>query len=576
MGRHVAVVWRLGLILLGFAAATLTAAVIHAPGAAAQTSGSSRNPSSSASPVYGGAASAGADRNASSRRPAADADDGAAAYETQAKRRKRSLYDDPEAEFTENEDRARDADSETADNADPLNSASGEPADGEPQAPLDGAPTEDGVIDLSDAQPPDDGTDPTRDTRPSEDVDVFANPPAGHDPLLFQIEDVDPVTDDRRPARLARFEPYDPVGIRVGSFVFLPEIEIGGLTTSNVLNSPVAQSDIAAEIATTSRLVSNWSRHAVELRGTTFTTYHDDFPSEDDRAWGVEARGRLDITRRTNVQAILGHDRTQESRTAIDASTAGERADVTVDRAEVALNHRFNRLSVQLRGSVSDTTYSDTNGTSNADRDTLETRQIARASWEFKPTFSAFAEQELNQREKSALPPDGISRDSAGTRTRVGVDFGANGAILRGTISVGYGQQNPDDSRLRTVEAFLFDANLAWRPSEITSFLLTAQSDIYDTTTTNSGGVVSHRVGLEARHAFRRYLIATAGLTYTVNDYDAVTVRENQLLSYLGAEYYASPELVLFARYQHLNFDSNEVNRDYEADEFRVGVRLRR
>ena len=83
-------------------------------------------------------------------------------------------------------------------------------------------------------------------------------------------------------------------------------------------------------------------------------------------------------------------------------------------------------------------------------------------------------------------------------------------------------------------------------------------------------------MGLEARHAFRRYLIATAGLTYTVNDYDAVTIRENQLLSYLGAEYYASPELVLFARYQHLNFDSNEVNRDYEADEFRIGVRLRR
>ena len=45
MGRHVAVVWRLGLILLGFAAATLTAAVIHVPHAAAQTSGSTRNPS---------------------------------------------------------------------------------------------------------------------------------------------------------------------------------------------------------------------------------------------------------------------------------------------------------------------------------------------------------------------------------------------------------------------------------------------------------------------------------------------------------------------------------------------------
>jgi hypothetical protein len=573
--RHVAVVWRLGLILLGFAVATLTAAVLHAPSAAAQTSAGTRNPPAGSTSTNTAASSRG-EAGASARQPSAGAEDGAAAFETAGKRPKRSLYDDPDAEFADPGDQARDADSEDSPDADPANSASGDPADGEPQAPIDGIAAEDGVIDLSDAPPPADGSDPLRDTRPAEDADVFANPPAGYDPLLFQIEDVDPITDDRRPARLARFEPYDPIGIRVGSFVFFPEIEVGGVSTNNVLNSPVTQSDIAAEIATTSRLVSNWSMHALELRGTTVSTYHDDFPSEDDRAWGLEARGRLDIRKRTNIQAILGHDRSQESRTAIDAATAGERADVTVDRAEAAFNHRFNRLSIQLRGSVSDTAYSDTNGVSNADRDTLETRQIVRATWEFKPTFSAFAEQELNQRDKSAAPADGIPRDSKGTRTRVGLDFGSSGAILRGTISAGYGQQTPDDNRLRPVQAFLFDANLAWRPSEITSFLLTAQSDIYDTTTTNSGGVVSHRVGLEARHAFRRYLIATAGLTYTVNDYDAVSARENQLLSYLGAEYYASPELVLFARYQHLNFDSNEVNLDYQSDEIRVGVRVRR
>ncbi len=222
---------------------------------------------------------------------------------------------------------------------------------------------------------------------------------------------------------------------------------------------------------------------------------------------------------------------------------------------------------MHLRGSVSDTTYSDTNGVSNADRDTLQTTETGRATWEFKPTLAAFTEQEFIQRDKDAVPPDGISRASTGTRSRVGLDFGATGAILRGTISVGYGRQNPDDSRLKPVNAFLFDSNLAWRPSEITSFLLRAQSDIYETTTELSGGVISHLIGLEARHAFRRYLIATAGLAYTHYDYDATPIRETELISYLGAEYYASPELVLFARYQHLNFDSNEVNRDYESDE---------
>jgi len=66
------------------------------------------------------------------------------------------------------------------------------------------------------------------DTRPREDIDVFENPPAGFDPLLFQIEDLDPIRSNRATTRLFRLEPYDPVGIQVGSFVlFLGRHRIG-------------------------------------------------------------------------------------------------------------------------------------------------------------------------------------------------------------------------------------------------------------------------------------------------------------------------------------------------------------
>ena len=58
------------------------------------------------------------------------------------------------------------------------------------------------------------------------------------------------------------------------------------------------------------------------------------------------ARGRLDVARRTNVQASVSRELTQESRSALDATTAGDRADLTVDRATVAVNHRFNRLAL--------------------------------------------------------------------------------------------------------------------------------------------------------------------------------------------------------------------------------------
>lgn len=549
-----ALVWRLGLVLFGFALATLVAVLSHVSSANAQETIVQRTPTQQ------------------QRAQSPDAFDTAGAYESPPRRRGAASDS-----FSEEEPAAGADSGDSLYDQDPADESGSSAASvDEPLGPADGPEASDGAIDLAEPQAPEDGADPTRDTRPPEDLEAFQNPPAGYDPLLFQVEDVDPAITDRRPARLARFEPYDPIGIRIGSFVLFPELEVGGLWTDNVLSSPDARSDIAAEIRSTARLVSNWSRHALEFRGTSLTSFYDDFPSEDDRAWGVEARGRLDISTRTNLQAIVGRDYSQEDRSAIDANQIGDRANVTVDRAELAFNHRFNRLSIQLRGSVADVTYSETNGASNADRDTLTTTQAARATWEFKPTLSVFAEEELNQREKDAVPADGIPRDSKGTRTRVGLDFGSTGAVLRGTISVGYGEQVPDDSRLSAVDAFLFDANLAWRPTEITSFLLTAQSDIYETVSFDSGGVIAHTVGLEARHALRRFLIASAGLTYTHYDYDSTPLREEQWVSFAGLEYYASPELVLFTRYQHLDFASNDVDGDYESDEIRAGVRIRR
>ncbi|HEX2842951.1 outer membrane beta-barrel protein [Hyphomicrobium sp.] len=550
-------VWRLGLILFGFAAATLVAAVLHAPSANAQDY-------PSATPRAG------------SRSIAATTSDPATAFETPPRRLRGAIEDSDAVDIDPGEPQTTEDDaSGTPPQDDRASPQDGGAVDGDISA--DGA-SDDGIIDISEPVAPEDGGDPLRDARPPEDRDVFDNPPAGPDPLLFQIEDIDDtVRTDRRPARLAFFEPYDPIGIRIGSFVFFPEAEIGGLWTNNVLSSPDARSDIAASINTTARLVSNWSRHAVELKGTTVSSFYDEFPSEDDRAWAVEARGRLDISSRTNIQGLASHSYSQEDRSAIDANLIGPRANVTVDVAELALNHRFNRLSVRLRGSVADSTYSETDDISNADRDTVETQQAVRAAWEFKPTLSVYAEQEFNQRDKAAvLPPDGIPRDSEGTRTRVGLDFGSTGAILRGTISVGYGRQTPNDKRLQPVDAFLFDANLAWRPTEITSFLLTAQSDIDDTTTQDSGGVIAHTVGLEGRHALRRFLIASAGLIYTFNDYDHTPVTESTLTSFAGIEYYASPELVLFARYQHLDFASHDLDGDYEIDEVRVGARIRK
>lgn len=449
----------------------------------------------------------------------------------------------------------------------------------QPEAPLDG------VITPETPEQPIDGADPTQvDTRPPEDYEPFELPraegevPASDDPAI----EIEPIL-DRRPAQLARFEPFDAVGIRRGGFILYPEAEISFDAIDNIYRSSSAvRRDVQLDVRPQLRAVSTWRRHALEFRATGLTTFHADFPGEDDRAGTLEMRGRLDITRRTNIEMLAGFDHAQEKRGSINAvNRTGDRAEIDTRRAGLTFNHRFNRLSIQLRGTVTDLDYSGVANeagvfVSNDERD-QRTREIAaRAQWEFKPTFAVFAETAYNWRTYGGIPADGIGRESEGERLRAGISFGNTGNRLRGEVAVGHGTQRFTDSRLPEIRGIIVDSNLAWRLSGLTSVLVTARTDIGESTIAGSGGSLARTAGLELRHALRRHLIGTAGVRLTHNDYEGVTLSERELATTLGLDYYLNREVTLFARYQHIDFDSSEIARNYNADEVRLGVRVRR
>jgi hypothetical protein len=281
------------------------------------------------------------------------------------------------------------------------------------------------------------------------------------------------------------------------------------------------------------------------------------------------------------VQAIASRDQAQESRSSIDASSIGTRATVTTDRAELALNHRFNRLSLRLRGSVSDIAFSDTETlgvvTSNNDRGYTQYEETIRATWEFKPSFGLFGEVAFNQRDYDvAAASDGLFRSSNGERYRVGLQFGNTGQILRGEIALGYGVQRPDAAELATIDGLIIDANATYRWSELTSILLSARSDVTETTTANVGGALSRSAGVEVRHAFRPHVVGSAGLTYATQDSQDGVIDDKQWQALLGLEYFVNRDIILFGRYTHTDFESMGGSSDFVADEMRLGVRLRR
>ncbi len=78
--------------------------------------------------------------------------------------------------------------------------------------------------------------------------------------------------------------------------MLFPEAEIAGIATSNVQGTSGGKPDNGLGLEIARRASSRTGRATrVELSGTTDNTYYDDYSSEDDRDWSVEARGRLDI-----------------------------------------------------------------------------------------------------------------------------------------------------------------------------------------------------------------------------------------------------------------------------------------
>lgn len=455
--------------------------------------------------------------------------------------------------------------------------------DGDPNyAPAEPSMARDGIIDGEETTPVQDGADPSLvDMRDPEDIALFENPPSPPDPLLYQIEDIDPVRDNRTTRRLFTQEPYDPVGIKVGSFVLFPEVLIGSSYYSNVFRSPSAKSDFAADFQPSARLVSNWGTHALEFRATGTLSAYSAYATENDKDYLLESRGRLDITRRANIQALVSREQTLESRSALDASSVGTRAKQIADRAEVAYNQKFNRLALQFRGSVVDYSFGDTENagvvTSNADRDYTVYEETARASWEFKPTLAAFTEVSVNQRRYGeAAASDLINRSSDGQRYRVGVSFGNTGQILRGEVSLGYGIQTPDDPRLHSVDGLIVDANATWRISALTSVLFNARSDVSETTTTDVGSAFYRYGGVEVRHSFLPYLIGTAGFAVANQSSQDGIIDDMELRETVGLEYYADRDTILFGKYIHSDQNSVGATSDYTNDEVHFGVRLRR
>ena len=385
----------------------------------------------------------------------------------------------------------------------------------------------------------------------------------------------------RRPLP-ANTDPYEPVGVRVGSFLVRPSIEVGYGSDSNPNRRPGGPRSGFTQVLPDVQVRSQWSRHELgaTLRGSYFA--YDDLASANRPSADTKVFGRYDIDRDLRLEGegrfLLG----TENPGSPNLRAGLARLPINTTWGTTAgLAQRFNRLDLSVKGSVDRTEYQDselTDGSrvSNQDRNYYQYRVRGRASYEFTPGLKPFVEMDVDRRKYD--PPcdcDTIDRSSNGFTPKAGVTFELL-RYLTGEVSAGYLTRDYVSPTLPTLRGFVLDVSLVWVATGLTTATFTANSRAEESIVAGVSGALRRDVGVQIDHAFRRWLVGTVRAGYGQDEYVGLDRLDQRTSLAAIVTYKFSRELWFKGEFRQEWLRSNVTGVDYDASIFLIGVKAQR
>jgi hypothetical protein len=377
-------------------------------------------------------------------------------------------------------------------------------------------------------------------------------------------------------------DPFAPAGVRLGSFLFKPAVELSGGYDSNPAHSGTGKGSSLYIVAPELQAQSLWSRHELTANIKGSYTGYGETPTFNRPNLDAKVNGRIDVTRFTRVDL--------EGRTALSTDNPGSPnlptsvASLPINLtygATVGLRQQFNRFELNPKGMVDRAIYGNAtlnNGSivNNRDRNYVQYTGSLRGSYELTPGVKPFAEVGLDTRVHDlAVDNGGYARDSDGQYVKLGSTFELT-RKLTGEASLGYLTRRYQDARLSPLHGLIGDASLVWTASGLTTVKFTAKSTADESTLAGVSGVLTRELGVEVEHAFRRWLIGTAKFTYGLDDYDGITRLDKRYQASLLLTYKATRSLWFKGEFRQDWLRSNAPGNDYAASTVLFGLRLQR
>lgn len=372
---------------------------------------------------------------------------------------------------------------------------------------------------------------------------------------------------------------YDALGVRAGSFLVYPKIEIGVGYDDNVY---AAESDAVDDTLFTVKpqvtAESTWSRHSLQLAaGANFDRYAS-LDEENTDQYRASATGRLDIRRDANVSGSVAYLSTFEPRGSSGYTTITQNPieydTLTTTAAGVK---DFNRMRLSGRVGLVQTDYEDGVDFAGAlvdqdFRDNDATSASIRMDYAISSATAVFGEVGAVKVDYSSQP-SGVSRDSEGANILAGVNFELSN-LVTGEISAGYITRAFDDSTTGDVNEFAYRAAVNYYPTQLLTVGIKGETSVRDSGILFTPAYVSNSIALQVDYELLRNLIVTGVADYSNDEYQDLDRTDDRYGAGVTATYLLNRRAGISLTYSQLTQDSSGAARNVDYTERTLSVAL--
>lgn len=374
---------------------------------------------------------------------------------------------------------------------------------------------------------------------------------------------------------------YKPLGIRAGSFMLHPGVQLAAQWTDNVFyaNQDLS-SDVIFHIRPYIRAQSTWSRHSLNISLAADFARYADFSERDYEDYFFGITGQVDVKNRSYFSYSADYMDLHEGLNNRTSEQGVEPTRYNMYGGSVGYDHTFNRLSLGATYAINYLSFDNVIGgdggiIDNEDRNRSDNNIGLRASYQFQTDKAAYVNYSFGSVDyDQQFDRNGYDRTGSYYSVGGGLSFSITGK-LNGNIGAVYSDRGYDDPRLPNTSGWGGSAGLQWTPTHLTSIYGSIATSAQETTDSNSSGFLGTVYSLRVDHELKRFVQVNGFVSYRTNDYQTIDTtlsntrtNDNVTRAGVGANWFINRHMYLNGSYAWESLDSNLPGDDYTSKTF--------